>query len=220
MHISPGLKSTFSSTSTRSEASKTVRCSGLMWLTSAISLSEFTLARFAALFFHNPEEIVVVNGGTWSRQEAVAFYKSCLKNPFKSDGNGFGSLQSLRDLYAHGYGVPAVAEKRDALARKLHQQFHAILTTPASAEELALGYQDTRYLFGEGTTYDRRKNELKTGWLSNATADLSPLVTYRILLHVKQHIANAYSALLGDIRDDMTLENCKFWQLVENRKTP
>ncbi len=178
-----------------------------MALTRTMSLSEVTLARMAAAWFVEPETVVFINGKVWSRGWEEMFYGKMLVTPFVTSSDGFGALRDLRDLYVHGYGIPATEGRRLTLAQKLHEAFG---DSEPTDEERALGYRGASYYFGEYAKYSPETRSFTSETWHRRNANLSPLSTYRSLARIRRHIAAAYAALGDGIRDDITIENCKF----------
>lgn len=185
---------------------------GLMALTRAISLSEVTMARMAAACFVEARSVVFVNGKVWARAWEESFYKTCLITPFNTSSNGFGALRELRDIYVHGYGIPTTDERRNKLAGRLHREFGDAEPT---AQEMALGYEGTAYYFGRYAKYSPQTQRLESEFFFHKSADLSPLSTYRSLTRIGMHIKEAHAAVEAGVRDDITLENCKFARIYD-----
>lgn len=148
----------------------------------------------------------------WLRDWEREFYERATVVPFKTDGNGFGTLRSLRDLYSHGYGIPATETRRDNLVRKLYNQFD---TSPITAEEADLGYTGEAYFFGDDAQYSPSTQRLERTLFMPLRADISPLATYRVLQRIRVHIENAHAALSQGLKANMTADNNKFVALVE-----
>lgn len=186
---------------------------GLMAITRAVSLSEVTLARMAAAHFPDPDRWIFPEGQLWFRDWERKFYKTVPINSFKIDGNGFGVVRGLRDLYCHGYGIPANDKRRADLARKLYNQFD---TGPITLEESGLGYAGAAYFFGEDVRYSSRTQELESGAFMPKGVDISPLATYRVLGRIRSHIEAAHGALSNGVQTaNLTAENNKFVETVE-----
>ena len=159
---------------------------GLAALSRAVSLTEVTLARMAAHQMTDPAVWVFPRGGLWPRQWEGLFFATVLKTPFSVKSYGFGSLRDLRDLYAHGYGVPATDQRRNKLAARLFSDFKA---TSASSEERALGYTERAYWFGRYSDFDTKTKELTADWLDSGQADVSELACYRALQAIRAFVA-------------------------------
>jgi hypothetical protein len=174
---------------------------GLMAIARAVSISEVTLARMAAHHVKNADIWVFPNGGLWTRDWEAKYYKHVLIAAFNVGGNGFTATRELRDLYTHGYGVPATQPRLDKLAQRLHDSF---ATTPATDTEKALGYVGDAYFFGSGTTYPKKTRTLESEWgFSSHRADVSELATYRVLEQLRVHIHAAHAAFQSGMRDDI-----------------
>ena len=104
-----------------------------MALTRAMSLSEVTLARMAAAWFVEPETVVFVNGKVWSRGWEEMFYGTMLVTPFVTSSDGFGALRDLRDLYVHGYGIPATRDD-DSRSRRSSTRHSATQSQPTKSK--------------------------------------------------------------------------------------
>jgi hypothetical protein len=185
---------------------------GLMAITRAISLSEVVLARMAAAHLMDPDHWVFPEGQLWFRPWEREFYQAVPLTPFKTDSNGFGTLRSLRDLYTHGYGIPATEKRRENLVKKLYNQFD---TGPITAEETQLGYMGEAYFFGSDALYSSKTQKLERTFFMPLRADISPVATYRMLQQIRSHIAAAHAALSDGLQSDITAANNKFVAAVE-----
>lgn len=187
---------------------------GLMAVTRAISLSEVTLARMAASLLKDPEYWVFPKGQLWFREWEGHFFDSVPLEPMKVEGNGFGTLRGLRDLYTHGYGIPTTESRRTKLARKLYSQFD---TSPLKSEEEALGYSGSAYFFGEETEFSPKTQALVKQTFMPTRADISPLATYRVLKRIREHIERIHAALAKGLRPEaeLTASENKFVAAVE-----
>lgn len=184
---------------------------GLMAITRCVSLCEVMFARMAASQLKNPEHWVFPNGQSWVREWERLFYKTVLTTPFLVDGNGFGALRDLRDLYVHGYGVPATESRREKLAHALWGEFD---TTKIRPDEEALGYEGEVYFFGDRTTYSSATRTLEGDAFSSRRADVSALATYRLLLAMRDHVHDGFAAVHGGFRSGLTDATCKFVKVV------
>jgi hypothetical protein len=189
------------------EPSEVSEHAGLMALTRAMSLSEVTLARMAAAWFAEPEEVVFISGRVWSRGWEESFYKTCLVTPFSTSSNGFGPLRDLRDLYVHGYGITTNEDRRLTLAQKLYEAFG---DSEPTDEEKALGYHGTSYYFGEYARYAPETKSFVSAFFWQKNANLSPLSTYRALIRIQEHVTDAHAALGNGVREDLSADNSKF----------
>lgn len=185
--------------------------SGLMALSRATSLVEVMLARMPAQYVVEPERWMFPREGLWSRQRESEFYKTVLKTPFKASDGAFAAMRSLRDLYAHGYGVPASEQRRSRIAEQLHRQ---VDHGPASEQEAKLGYGGSVYFFGWDSSFSPRDGAVSATWTSGRRADISPLATYRLLMAAKDHVHAAHAAVMNGIRDGLDEGNCKFIKTV------
>lgn len=131
----------------------------------------------------------------WERE----FYRTCLQKPFNTNSNGFGELREIRDLYAHGYGVPVTREAQERLAARLHSKFDF---SPPSATEIALGYSGAASFFGETATYDAKEGLRDLLMMRLPAANLTPVATHRALDRLRTHVHRAVEAVRGGIRDD------------------
>jgi hypothetical protein len=182
---------------------------GLMSLTRGVALAEIVMARLAASRFAHPQHTVFPNGQTWTRAWEAAFYKTCLNVRFDPASGGFGALRSLRDLYSHGYGVPVRAAEHQKLARILHQHFD---TSDPTSEEAALGYTGPASFFGPYAEFDHENGIRDTVMLGLPEANLTPVIVYRALLRVRDHVIAAETAVSGGLRTDAA--SSKFATLV------
>lgn len=173
---------------------------GLMAIARAVSIAEVMFARMAAHFLRDPEIWVFPNEGLWMRDWESKFYKFVLVAPFDVGGNGFGPLRELRDLYTHGYGVPATKARLDRLAQRLHDKFD---TSPATAEEKSDGFEGEVYFFGDRTTYSSKTRTLESTLFDSHHADVSELATYRALEQLRAHVHSAHAAATAGLRDDV-----------------
>lgn len=185
---------------------------GLMAITRAVSLSEVTIARMAAAHFDDPDHWIFPEGQLWFREWERKFYRTVPISSFNIDGNGFGTVRSLRNLYSHGYGIPATEARRNDLALKLYSQFD---TGPLTPEEEKLGYTGDVYFFGDDVRFSSRTQELDAGSFVAKRADISPLATYRLLNRIKMHIEAAHGALSGGVTMNLTAKNNSFVETVE-----
>lgn len=179
--------------------------SGMMAVTRAVTLSELALAKLAAAQFVHPELTVLLGGKLWNRDIEALFYKHCLKSPFTVNGDGFGSLRSLRDMYVHGYGLASSPTQRTRLARKLYQETDV---SPITSEEENAGYKGTVGYFGSASL-DR--GELVPGPDGPLTASLTPLAAHRAIRLIRTHIQKAHFAILQGVRQDQNRDNNRFF---------
>lgn len=184
---------------------------GLAAISRAVSLAEVTFARIAAAHFHEPERWVFPNGNLWSREWEELFFKRVLNAPFHVNTNGFGSLRALRDLYAHGYGVPATEDRRSRLAHRLHSDFPA---SPPTDDERTLGYQGDAYWFGQYTSYDPKAKLVVSDLFLSRNAAVSELAAYRALKAVERHVHLLEQAVWSGVIVDIPEDN-KFFVVVE-----
>lgn len=194
--------------------------SGLMAISRATSLSEVMLARMAAHFIQDSARFVFPGDGLWSRQREEEFYKSVLKTPFRTNSGAFSAMRGLRDLYIHGYGVPATEKRRSRLAERLYQ---FIDRGPATQPERDLGYEGQVYFFGWDSSFSPSKRAVTPSWTSSGRADISPLAAYRMLMAAKAHVHAAYCAFDDGFHDDLDEEEPKFIKTVlreEARRFP
>ncbi|REJ05168.1 hypothetical protein DY023_11395 [Microbacterium bovistercoris] len=185
--------------------------SGLMAISRAASLAEVMLARMPAQYLIEPERWVFPRNGLWPRQWEATFYRTVLKTPYRTDSELFAAIRALRDLYAHGYGVPATEQRRTRIAEVLHRHVDA---GPATDGETRLGYGGGVYFFGWDSSYSTMQRKVTSGWSMSRRADISPLATYRLLIATKEHVHAAYAALMGGFHDDLDEANCKFIKIV------
>ena len=197
------------------EPSEVSQHAGLMALTRAISLSEVTLARMASAWMTDPKKIAFINSRSWTRAWEESFYKSCPPEPFHTASNGFGALRDLRDLYVHGYGEPHTEDRRQSLARKLHD---ALGDTEPTDEEKALGYRGAASYFSEYANYDRDNDSFIGTFITDRNANLSPLSTYRSLLRIREHITAASKSLDRGVKKNLSAENSRFVREFEKRE--
>lgn len=168
------------------------RFAGSMTLVRGVALVEIVLARLAAACWSRPDLMVFPLGKVWTRDWAALFYKTCLVEPFDIDGNGFGALQRLRDVITHGYGTPVVEATQSELARDLHT---AVDSSPLTAEEAALGYDEPASFFGETATYTPSSGLSDLLSFRVPPVDPTPLATYRALQVFKRHLTDAALAV-------------------------
>jgi hypothetical protein len=180
---------------------------GLMAITQAVSLAEVVLARMAAAHVEHPEHWIFPRGQLWVRKWEHLFYRTVPVTGFSTNSNGFSTLRSLRDLYAHGYGIPSTNERRQKLARSLYAQFD---TGPITAKETALGYTGDAYFFGQETQYSPRTQTLETTGFGAKRADVSLLATYRVLERIRDHIQEAHAALSNGLHPKLDAGNNDF----------
>lgn len=173
---------------------------GLAAISRAVSLAEVTFARIAAAHFHQPGDWVYIDDKLWSRELEGKFFKSVLREPANTSANGFGSLRDLRDLYAHGYGVPATGARREKLAARLYSDFPAKGPT---ADEHLLGYRGDAYWFGKYTTFDTKTRSLVSDVFSSRNADVSELAAYRALRSIESHVQAVEQAVLRGVHIDL-----------------
>lgn len=166
---------------------------GLAAISRAVALAEVTLARLAAALLTESEPWVFPNGNLWYRDWEELFYKKVLAAPFNVNEAGFGALRELRDLYAHGYGIPSTETRRDRLARRLYADFPS---TGSTSDELDLGYEGDCYWFGRFTSFNKRTNTLESDLFSAHNADVSELAAFRALRDVQAQIHAAHEALM------------------------
>jgi hypothetical protein len=179
---------------------------GLMLLSRGVALSEVIFASIPSKLLTNAEELVYVEGRSWTRKQAGLFYKTCLAHPVNI-GNGFMQpIAQMRDLYAHGYGRPHRTEIAERLARALHPYLGP--AEPAE-EEKALGFIEGPYAFGWGAPYSPA-----TGFSNNIfsplAAELSPLATRRLLLLIEQRVNEAFDSASFGIKMPLTPANSRF----------
>lgn len=194
---------------------------GLAAISRAVSLAEVTFARIAAAHFHEPARYVFPNSNLWPRDWEELFFKKVLNTPFHVNTNGFGSLRDLRDLYAHGYGIPSTEERRTALARRLYSDFPA---TPATSDERALGYLGDAYWFGKYTTFDSKTQSLVSDLFLTKNADVSELAAYRALKAIETHVdlleKAVWNGVFPEIPDDNRfLARAEKWWTTREEKT-
>jgi hypothetical protein len=185
---------------------------GLMAITRAVSLAEVTMARMAASHISPSETYVFPKGGLWMRQWEGEFYKTVLASPFTVSANGFSAARELRDLYSHGYGVPASESRRDKLAGALYGEFDS---SKAKADEVALGFDGAVYFFGESSRYDTKTRTLVGDAFMSTQANVSKLATRRALEQIRTHIHQAHAAFNGGLRAGLTVSNNKFLKTVD-----
>jgi hypothetical protein len=184
---------------------------GLMAINRAVSLAEVTLARMAAARVSSPETYVFPNGNLWIRQWEGEFYKTVLSSPFLVSANGFNAARELRDLYSHGYGVPATEARRDKLAGALYGELD---TAKAKPDEIALGFDGPVYFFGDDATYDTKTRKLVGRTFMSKQANVSKLATHRVLAQIRMHIHQAHSAFDGGFNTGLTASNNQFLKAV------
>lgn len=181
--------------------------SGLMAVSRATSLVEVMFARMAAQTIQEPDYWIFPDNGLWSRQREEDFYSSVLRMPFKTNAGAFKAIRGLRDLYAHGYGVPASEHRRSTLGQQLVQH---IPCGPPTELERRLGYDGAVFFFGWDSSYSARERQVTSTWSSTRRADLSPLAAYRILVAAKEHVHAAHAALQQGLRSDLDTNLPKF----------
>lgn len=184
---------------------------GLAALSRAVSLTEVTLARMAAHRIKDPEVWVFPRDGLWPRQWEGLFFKTILNTPFSVSGFGFGSLRDLRDLYSHGYGVPATEERRNKLAARLFADFKP---TPPTPKERALGYTERPYWFGRYSEFNSKRQVLEADWFESGQADVSELACYRALEAIRAFVAAAEIAVAHGYRAGIDETNNKYVKVV------
>ncbi|VXB72058.1 hypothetical protein [Frigoribacterium sp. 9N] len=185
---------------------------GLMAVTRAVSLTEVMLARLAAAHLTDPSKWVFPKGSLWQRDWEMKFYKTVLVARFNSEGSGFGALRSLRDLYVHGYGIPVTETRREALARSLYNQFTTARITPA---ESSLGYKGEAYFFGDDAEFSKKTQTLESAFFTSKRADISPLMTFRVLEQMRSHFADAHAAFDKGLVTSSDVNNSKYVKAVE-----
>jgi hypothetical protein len=187
---------------------------GLAAISRAVSLAEVTFARIAAAHFHQPGDWVYIDDQLWTRELEAKFFKSVLRMPVNTSANGFGSLRALRDLYAHGYGVPATAARRDKLAARLYSDFPA---NGPSFDERLLGYRGDAYWFGKYTSFDTKTSSLVSEILSSKNADVSELAAYRALRSIESHVQAVEQAVINGVHTNLSDTNA-FLKAAERRR--
>ncbi|MGE3193345.1 MAG: hypothetical protein AB7K08_07765 [Microbacteriaceae bacterium] len=185
---------------------------GLAAIGRAVSLAEVTFARIAAAHFTDPDRYVFPNGNLWYREWEELFFKQVLNTPFHVNSNGFGSLRDLRDLYAHGYGVPATEARRDRLAVRLYSDFPS---SPPNAEEASRGYIGDAYWFGKYTSFDTRSKSLVSDLFLSRNADVSELAAYRALNSIGTHVHALEMAVWNGVITDISEDN-RFFRKVDD----
>jgi hypothetical protein len=185
---------------------------GLMAITRAVSLAEVMLARMAASRVSAPETFVFPKGGLWIRQWEGEFYKTVLASPFIVSANGFNAARELRDLYSHGYGVPATEDRRDKLAGALYGEFDS---SKAKADEIALGFDGAVYFFGEHAKYDTTTRKLVGETFMSKQANVSKLATHRVLRQIRAHIHQAHAAFDKGFKPGLNVSNNRFLKSVD-----
>lgn len=179
---------------------------GLMLLSRGVALSEVLFASIPSKLLTNADELVYVEGRSWTRKQAGLFYKTCLAHPVNI-GNGFMQpISQLRDLYAHGYGRPHRTEVAEQLAGALHPYLGPAEPTE---EEKALGFVEGPYAFGWWAPYSPA-----TGFpndpFSTLVAELSPLAARRLLLLIEQRVDEVFEAASFGIKTPLTPDNSTF----------
>lgn len=179
-----------------------------MAISRAVSLCEVFFARMAASTINDADRWVFPKGSSWPRDWERKFYKTTLTTPFIVDGDGFGALRDLRDLYVHGYGVPALESRRQTLARRLYSQMD---TSPRTSAEEMLGYEDKVYFFGDRSRFSAATRTLEgVDAFATRQADVSPLAAYRLLESMRAHAHAAHAAILGGFRLNLDATTCAF----------
>lgn len=187
---------------------------GLAAISRAVSLAEVTFARMAAAHFHQPEDWVYLDGKLWTRELEGKFFKRVLRQPTSTSENGFGSLRDLRDLYAHGYGVPTTEARRNQLAVRLYSDFPSKAPT---VDERLLGYTGDAYWFGKYTSFDTKTRSLVSEIFSSKSADVSELAAYRALKSIEAHVQAVEQAVLHGLLPDLAETN-EFFKAVERSR--
>ena len=149
--------------------------------------------------------------GLWSRNRERTVYKTVLRDPVAGSG-AFNAMRDLRDLYMHGYGVPATEQRRVTLAQKLHSTVDRASATDA---ERALGYSGEVYFFGEHSTYSPRDKAVLGRFDPHRRADLSPLAAHRLLRSARDYVHAAHAAVLSGARPNLTADNCELIRVVQ-----
>lgn len=186
---------------------------GLMAVTRAVSLCEVMLARLAASVMTKPDYWVFPTGLLWFREWEQCFFHDVPAAAFKVDGNGFGAVRALRDLYVHGYGIPATDERRDRLAKKLYNQFN---TKPVTTEEQDAGYSGEAYFFGDDVAFSPKTQTLEpSGFWASKRADISPLATYRVIRELRAHVHAAHDALTVGVTDEAAFDRSRYKRVVQ-----
>jgi len=188
---------------------------GLAAISRAVSLAEVTFARMAAAHFHQPEDWVYLDEKLWTRELEGKFFKFVLLQPVNTSANGFGSLRDLRDLYAHGYGVPASEARREKLAVRLYSDFP---TKGSTADERFLGYNGDAYWFGKYTTFDTKTRSLVSEIFSSRNADVSELAAYRALKSIEAHVQAVEQAVLHGVLTELAEPNPYFKAVERSRR--
>lgn len=175
---------------------------GIMLIVRAVALAEYTLAHIAATFFSSPEEVVFENGKAWRWYRAEQFYGTALRQPFNLNAFGFNAIASLRNFYAHSYGV-----FQDA-AEARHQQTRIAKLVGASEpsmEERNLRYSDSLAIVSTGSGWDQFAPVVQLG----------DLATFRLLEITNKTVHAAFDAASAGLLTAEELARSKFvtrWQ--------
>lgn len=202
-----------------SEPSDAISHIGCMTIVRAVALAEITLAHLAATTWEHPEKTVFPEGGTWSHGWAIAFYDGVTKTKLDLTTNGFDAIRDLRNTYAHGYGIAGTPEKLRALAKSLSENFdHG----PATDAELKLGFGNDARFFASSTGTDEAGTPLRF-FGSVPPADMTPLMTHRVLERVGEVISRAKisadSGLIDEIGgSEFGKKVMNFWRGVDKKK--
>ncbi|THG32867.1 hypothetical protein E6C64_00350 [Naasia lichenicola] len=178
-----------------------------MAITRAVSLAEVTLARMAAAWVGPAHHYVFPMGNLWSRQWEALFYRTVLVKPFLMSANGFSAARDLRDLYTHGYGVPATEERRSQVAQSLYSNFSSSSATP---EEHALGFDGEAYFFGQFARFDPKAGRIVTYLGMSKRAEVSKLAAHRVMRQIAIHIHAAHASFEAGLRTDLSSTGNKF----------
>lgn len=174
---------------------------GFMTLVTIVALAEIVLARLGAACWQEPKYTVYPSGKTWSRRWEGEFYRTCLKRKFDPDAGGFGALRALRDLYAHGYGVPVEPSELQALARRL---YGALPSAPPTRAEIDLGFDGAMSFFGEHAKFSHQDGLVEGFFFRLPKAELTPLAVHRSIECVRSTIAEAGASVVGGTVDDVS----------------
>lgn len=174
---------------------------GFMTLVRTVALAEIVLARLGAACWEEPTYTVYPLGKTWSRRWEREFYTTCLKRKFDPGAGGFGALRALRDLYAHGYGVPVDPGDLQALARRLYGAFSS---APPTREEVDLGIDGTMSFFGEHAKFSHQDGLVEGFFFRLPEAELSPRAVHRSIETIRSTVAEARAAVVAGTVDDVS----------------
>jgi hypothetical protein len=179
---------------------------GIMVLSRAVSLAEYTLAKAAASLFADPERLVFQGGKVWKRDLAVSFYRSALVQRFDLDANGLNYFQALRDYYAHAYGIFA-----DGKPTNLEENLLKLVgDLEPTDEEEERGYTDGVRLVVSGDGWNGWDS--KEGFLP--VVELSSLATARLLSSLRQVVERGLDAAEGGLLPLEELSRSKFCRVA------